>query len=85
MHSQLAKQLGLKIKQRNIGIDKRDCTSFKIFEIVIATLEEKNKEIKFCFFKNIFLLDTYSINIVLGIIFFILSNMKINFLKFKTS
>lgn len=43
----------------------------------------KNKEKKFVFFEEIFLQTNPSMEVVLKILFFILSNMKINFFGFK--
>lgn len=52
-----------------------------MFEIGIKFFVIINKEKKSQFLKKIFLLANFSINVVLKMLFFILSNVKINFIK----
>lgn len=55
----------------------------KTFKIIISTFKVKDKEKKFYFFKNFFLIANLNINIVLNILFCTLSNLKINFLNIE--
>lgn len=57
--------------------------SLEKFEIVIALLEEEDKDKKSRFFEKIFLLTNLNINIVLAMLLFNLNNIKINFLELK--
>lgn len=53
-----------------------------MFAIVISMFEIKKKK-KYCFFKKKFLFVNLSINIVLKVLFLILSNVNISFLKLE--
>lgn len=57
--------------------------SLKTFGIVIALFEIMNNQKKFRFFEKFFLLAKFYINIVLEMLFLILSNVKINFLDLE--
>ena len=49
--------------------------------IAIFLMEDKDK--KFQFFEKIFLLANFSMNIILEIVFYILSNIIVNFLDWN--
>lgn len=58
---------------------KIDSTILESFKIVIAAFLIYNRAKKICFFKKIFLLADFNINMALGILFHILSNTNIHF------
>lgn len=62
-----------------MSVKKIDGSWLKTFGIVIALFKVEDKEGKFCFFKEIFLLADISINVAFGILFLTLGNVKINF------
>lgn len=55
----------------------------KVDVISLNTFKMKDKKKKFRFFVKILLLAKLSMNIILRILFLILSNIKINFIKFE--
>lgn len=69
--------------QANIDVQKVDITSLEILKIVITMFETKDNKKKSYFFKKIFLFAYFSINVILEILFLILSNIEINFLKLE--
>ncbi len=74
-----ASQLELKIWKINVEVQKIDDTIFKTYEIVISIFSLSGKDSKERFFKESFLLVNIKPNIVLGILFLIISNIDINF------
>lgn len=74
-----AAQLGLKVKLTNIISQKIDGSTLKIYEIVIAGFSVHNKLGRVWFFKETFLLANISIEMVLEMPLFSLSNANIEF------
>lgn len=79
--STFAKKLGFWIQRTEVGAQKIDSSSLKIFEIVIAFFSIDNRASKPQFFKEILLIANINIDIALEILILILSNAKINFFK----
>lgn len=75
----LARKLGFRICKCDIGAQKIDESRLKIFGMVIVFFLIDDKDEKSCFFKEIISLANISINVALGISFFTLSNVKVNF------
>lgn len=50
-----------------------------IYEMVIALFQMDDKDEKFCFFKETFLLINISMNITFEILFLMLCNVDVNF------
>lgn len=63
----------------NIDMPKINCNKLEIFKIIIVSflLDKKNRKSRF--FEEIFLLVECNIDLALEILFFTLSNVKINF------
>lgn len=78
-----AKILVLQVWQTEVGTQKIDRSSLKIFRIVIAYSSIDNKVRKSQFFDETFSLTNISINIALEMYFFILNNAKIYFINWK--
>lgn len=70
-------ELGLKVRQTNVGDEKNDGSMFKIFEIVLASFQIEDKFKRTWFFSEIFLLADTSVKMILEIPFLILSNLDI--------
>lgn len=72
-----ALELSYKVCQTNIKAQKINGSTFKIFEMVLASFEVEDKFKKAYFFQETFLLANTSVKIVLGMLFFIFSNANI--------
>lgn len=79
MQPSFAKKLSLYVRKTDICIQKIDGSRLEIFGMIITFFLVKNKDRRFRFFKKTFLLAYISINVAVGILFFILSNFDINF------
>lgn len=67
-------KLGFQIWTTNIGTQKIDESTLKIFEMVIASFQVKNKLGRDFFFQKTFLVANTSIKVVLGMLFLTFSN-----------
>lgn len=67
----------------SISIKKINNTSLELFKMIIVFFKIKNIKKKLGYFENVLLLNKLSINIILKILFLILDNIKIKFLKQK--
>lgn len=83
MHPTYAKKLGFVIWKINVKAQKIDGTILKNFGIVIAAFSVDNRAKKICFFEKTFLLDNISMNVALGMFFFILSNADVYFTNWR--
>lgn len=83
MHSQIIKRTILQIQQINIGAEKFDSTSLETFEIVIALFKVKDKKEMSQFLEKTFSLIKFSTDVALGMSYFTLKNVKVNFLELK--
>lgn len=80
IHPNLTKKLSLQICKIKVGTQKIDRSKLDIFGMIIISFFIVKKEKKSCFFKKNFLLvDTYT-DIALGMSFFTLSNLEIDFI-----
>lgn len=70
---------GFCIYKFNIYAQKIDCNWLKTYGKVIAWFQLDNKDKKFYFFEKTILLAYIYMNVIFGISFPILSNVKINF------
>ena len=70
-------KLGFKVYPTNIGAQKIDSSILKIFEMVLGSLQIEDKLGRAPFFQETFLLTNISIEIVLGMLFLILSNANV--------
>lgn len=77
------KKLNLCIKKTKVGIQKIDSSKFETNKIVIISFLIDDKTKRFWFFRKTFLLANFSIDVALGILLFILNNIKINFTNYK--
>ena len=76
-------KLGLKICPINFAAQKIDSSTLKMFEIVLASFQIKNKLERARFFQETFLLTNLNIKMVLRMFLLILSNANIKFAKKK--
>ena len=74
-----ALKLGLKVCFINVGAQKIDGSTLETFEIVLASFQVEDMLEKAQFFQKTFLLADLSIQVVLGMLFLILSNADIKF------
>ena len=70
-------KLSLKVYLTNIKTQKIDNSIFKMFKMVVASFQVKNKFEKIWFFLKMFLLADLNIKIVLKTPFFIFNNTNI--------
>lgn len=75
-----AAKLGIKNQLTNIGAQKIDGIIFKMFRIVLATFQIKDKLNKTCFFQKKNLLTTTNIDVILKMSFLIFNNANIIFI-----
>ena len=75
--------LSLKVRVTNVGAWKIDRSSLATYSMVIAAFQVINKLSRSWFFPKTFLLADMSIKVVLGIRFFILSNVDVQFAEKK--
>lgn len=76
-------KLSLKARHTNVRAQKIDSSIFSIFGIVLASFQIENKFERARFFHKTFLLTDISIEVVLGMLFWTLSNVNIQFAKRK--
>lgn len=70
---------GFHLWKTNVGDQRIDNSRLEIFDIVIASFLINDKNENSRFLKEMFLLADISMGIALGILFLILSNVKVNF------
>ena len=76
-----ASKLGLQVCQTNIGAQKIDGFTLKTFGIVLASFQVEDKLRRARFFQETFSLADISVEVVLEMLFLILSNADIQFSK----
>ena len=76
-------KLSLKVHPTNIGAQKIDSSTLKIFRIVLASFQVENKPGKTQFVQKIFLIVNISAEIVLSIFFLIFNNTDVQFIEKK--
>ena len=79
VHLSFVKQLGLSIRPTNVGAQKIDGITLDIHGMVVAAFSVMDKANRVRFFKETFLVANVSPEVVLGILFLILSNADIDF------
>ncbi len=79
MNQAFAQQLGLKIRKTNVGAQKIDGTTLETYGMVVSTFSVLNQDRRQRFFEEIFLLANIRPDIVLGMLFLIMSNTDVNF------
>lgn len=72
MTSAYASKLGLQARHMNVGVQKIDGSTLPMFKMVLASFQVKNKLWKIWFFQETFLLPNTSVQIVLGLLFWLL-------------
>ncbi len=80
MSQAFAHQLGLKICKTNVGAQKIDGTTLETYGRVVSSFSVLDKDSKERFFEESFLLDNVKPNVVLRILFLIMSNTNVDFL-----
>lgn len=73
-------RLDISIQKTDVKVLKFDRIFFKIFEIVIAIFQIKNKLEYFFFFQKSFLLANTNINLILELLFLFFTNENIIFI-----
>ena len=76
-----AEKLGFVMQTTNVGAQKIVGTTFETYRIVVAALSVTDQANRVRFFEKIFLVANVSPDVVLGVLFLILSGADINFLK----
>lgn len=76
-------RLGLKVWPTNLGAQKIDSSTFKIFEIVLASFQVNDKFDKVRFFQKTFLMADISRKVILSMLFLTLNNVDILFVEQK--
>ncbi len=79
MSQALAFQLGLKIRKINVRVQKINATTLKTNEIVDSIFCVLDKDDRERFFEERFLLADIKLNVMLGILFLIMSNINVDF------
>ena len=79
MNLDFAKKRDFWIFKTKVGAQKIDGLKLDTFGMVIAFLLVENKEEKSHFFKKTFLLVDISMDITMGMLFFTLNNVEVNF------
>ena len=74
-----AAKLNLSLKTTNIGIKKINGLVLKIYGITIARFSMIDKFGQISFFKETFLLVDTNMEVILGMFFFLLSYVNVNF------
>lgn len=80
MQSSLAKILGFRICKTNVNVQKIDGSRLETFGMVITPFLVEDKNERSYFFEGTFLLANISMDVACRMSFFILSNVKINFI-----
>ena len=81
VHPAFAKELGLPIRPTDVGVQKINGITLKIYGMVVAAFSVENKANQVRFFEETFLVANVSPKVVLGILFLILSGADIDFLE----
>ena len=76
-----ASELSLRVYRTDVGAQKIDGSILKIFGIVLASFQMKDKLRKTQFFQETFLLADISTKVVLGMSFFTFSNANVQFVE----
>ena len=79
IHPTFAKQLGLSIKQTDVGVQKIDDTMLDIYGLVVAVFLVIDKANRVRFFEETFLMANISPEVVLRMYFLTLSDADIDF------
>ena len=79
MHPFFAKQLGLSIRQIDVGAQKIDGTTLDTYGMVVAAFSMMNKANWVRFFEETFLMTNISLELVFGMSFLTLSSADIDF------
>ena len=72
-------KLGLKIRKTNIGAQKIDGSALETFGMIIADFQVEDKASKPRFFQKIFLVADTKFEVILGMLFFKISNADVSF------
>ena len=78
-----AKKPGLRIRKTNIGAQKIDGSTLETYGMIIADFQVQDKFGKARFFQETFLVADTSIEVILRILFLILSKVKVDFAERK--
>ena len=76
-----ASRIGFQVHRTEIGAQKLDSTTFKIFKMVLASFQVENKLRKTRFFQKTFLLANISMEMVLSMPFLTFSNANVQFVE----
>lgn len=79
MQPSLARKSSVHICESNISAEKIDGSILKTYGMVITLFHMDDKDVKFCFFAETFILANISMNITFGMSLFTLSNIEVNF------
>ena len=79
MHSSFVKQLGLPIQPTDVGAQKIDGTTLDTHEMVLTVFSVEDKANQIRFFEETFLVANISLEVVLGMLFLILSGADVDF------
>ena len=74
-------KLNLRVCKSKISAQKINNLKLNTFDVVITLFFIKNKEKRCCILEKTFLLADINMNISLGILFFTVSNVKIDFVN----
>ena len=80
VHLVFAKKLGFTIRPTDVGAQKIDGITLETHRMVVAAFLVKDKANRVRFFEETFLVVNISLEVVFGILFFILSGADIDFL-----
>ena len=80
VHPAFAKELGLSIRPTDVKAQKIDSTMLETYGMVVVAFSVENKANRVKFFEETFLVANVSLEIVFGMLFFILSGADIDFL-----
>ena len=83
MYLAFIERLGLMMQTTNIGAQKIDGTTLETYGMVVAAFSVTDQANKIKFFKKTFLIANVSLDVVLGMLFLILSGKDVEFPKRK--
>ena len=83
IHLTFVKELGLPIRPMDVGAQKINSIMLDTYGMVVAAFLVRNKPYRVKFFEKTFLVTNVSPEIVLGMLFLILSGADIDFLDWK--
>ena len=78
-----AVKLSFKVRKTDIGAQKIDGSTLNTFKMILIDFQVKDKLGRAQFFQKTFLLANISAEIVIGMLFLILSNTNVQFIKKK--